>query len=353
MAIIKAIIATDPPAPTSTPFTFDMSENAAQRNAKILEEHDYDMTKVINEFQDSHIGYGSEFRAPSILEPLLIRSPFWPEVKKSLTSGAKYPLTRINNRQRIADLHDAIRRGNHKSAKENNSILSNIVSNEVSCGFQLPTTVDSLFHIPHTVIAPYGLVSQQSINEHGEIIEKFRNTHDQSFKYSSGKSVNDRVKQEELTDLFYGDALLRTLHYIHNLRFHHPSTPILIGKYDFKSAYRRLTTWGHTSAASTTIIDGIAYISLRLTFGGSPCPPLWCSISELITDLANDILECKEWDPSSTHSPHHTKVPSPKLLMATEAFGKARPSDVNIPLRTCGKVDCFIDDLIQVALEKK
>ena len=70
MAIIKAIIATDPPAPTFTPLTFDMSEKAAQRNAKILEAHDYDMTKVINAFQDSHIGYGSEFRAPSILEPL-------------------------------------------------------------------------------------------------------------------------------------------------------------------------------------------------------------------------------------------------------------------------------------------
>ena len=122
-------MATDPPTPTSTPFTFDMSENAAQRNAKVLEDCDYDMTKVINAFQDSHIDYGSEFCAPSILEPLLQRSPFWTEAKKSLTSGAKYPLTRINNRQRIADLHAAICRDNRKSAKENPFTLANIVSN--------------------------------------------------------------------------------------------------------------------------------------------------------------------------------------------------------------------------------
>ena len=37
-----------------------------------------------------------------------------------------------------------------------------------------------------------------------------------------------------------------------------------------------------------------AFVSLRLTFGGSPNPPTWCMFSELVTDLANEIAQCTE-----------------------------------------------------------
>lgn len=70
----------------------------------------------------------------------------------------------------------------------------------------------------------------------------------------------------------------------------HPNKCILIGKYDFKSAYSRLTMWGHSVVASCTYIDSIAYISLRLTFRGTPRPFLWCPVAELITNFSNDIL---------------------------------------------------------------
>ena len=88
MTKIKDIISTDPPAPISSPFNFNMSNNAAEHNANILKDHDYDMTKVILAYKNSHIDYLSEFQSPSILEPLLNRSPFWEEVKKSLSMGS-------------------------------------------------------------------------------------------------------------------------------------------------------------------------------------------------------------------------------------------------------------------------
>ena len=91
-----------------------------------------------------------------------------------------------------------------------------------------------------------------------------------------------------------------------------------------------MTMWGHTSATSCTCHDDIAYISLRLAFGGSPCPPLWCSISEIITDLANNILASADWDPSRTHSPHRAQIPKPNILDEKIPFTTALPADVAV-----------------------
>ena len=102
------------------------------------------------------------------------------------------------------------------------------------------------------------------------MIPKLREAHDQSFNFSYGSSVNSRLQTEKLTKIIYGDDLRLIMHYVHSLYFHYPGTPILIRKFDFSAAYKRMTMWGHTSAASCTCHEDLDYISLRLTFGGSP-----------------------------------------------------------------------------------
>ena len=47
----------------------------------------------------------------------------------------------------------------------------------------------------------------------------------------------------------------------------------------------------------------LAIISLRLTFGGKPCPSEWCTLLEMVTDLANALLSEPNWDPDSLYSP--------------------------------------------------
>ncbi len=49
--------------------------------------------------------------------------------------------------------------------------------------------------------------------------------------------------------------------------------------------------------------DNIAIISLRLTFGGTPCPYEWGVISESICDLANALLKDNDWDPLTLSAP--------------------------------------------------
>jgi len=183
-----------------------------------------------------------------------------------------------------------------------------------------------------------------------EIYEKYRAAHDQLLQFTSQKSVNNRVKREALLDLIYGDAFRRIIHYIHSFRLHFPSTIILIGKYDFTSAYIHFTLWGHSAAATSSIIDDIGLISLQLTFGGSLCPFLWCLIAETLTDLANNILNCSGWDVDNLHSPNHSKTHEPTTKDSSIPFGQVYPDDVHIPPLTSGKVDGYIDDLIHVVI---
>lgn len=62
---IKKILSDNPPVPTSTPFIFENTKNGAIHNSKILESFNFDITKAIAAFPNSHISYGSEFRNQS------------------------------------------------------------------------------------------------------------------------------------------------------------------------------------------------------------------------------------------------------------------------------------------------
>jgi hypothetical protein len=78
-------------------------------------------------------------------------------------------------------------------------------------------------------------------------------------------------------EMIYGWCLPRTLHYKVTLRARHPEMRILMRKYDYSDAYRRIA---HSAEAATQTIaanGNTAYLSLRLMFGGLPNPPTWCN----------------------------------------------------------------------------
>jgi hypothetical protein len=168
----------------------------------------------------------------------------------------------------------------------------------------VPIPTSFIERIQNSEVAAVGMAQQWQAHEDGSRSLNFRLTHDQSFEASIGQSVNSRVKKNELDELYYGHSLSRIIHYIISLHIHYPTTRILLSKTDLKAAYRRVTLHGDTAARCIINTGEIALLSLRLTFGGSPCPNEFCVISETIADLANDILHCPDWDPTRTHSPH-------------------------------------------------
>ena len=68
---------------------------------------------------------------------------------------------------------------------------------------------------------------------------------------------------------------------------------------------------GDVAEKSAIMCNEFAIPSLRLTFGGSPCPNEFCLYSELSADLANDLLHCPDWNPTELGSPHAASLPEP------------------------------------------
>ena len=99
-------------------------------------------------------------------------------------------------------------------------------------------------------------------------------------------------------------ALLRFLYKIAALRAIYPAARILLSKFDFKSAYRRVHLRAELALQSCITTKGLggidlALVSLRIIFGGSPCPLIFSEISETVTDLTNAIIRCSDYDPAS------------------------------------------------------
>jgi hypothetical protein len=154
-------------------------------------------------------------------------------------------------------------------------------------------------------------------------------------------------------EMFYGWCISRIIHFIVALRLRYPDRSIFISKYhDYSDAYRRMAHAGSAATQSITILLAIAYITMRLTFGGSPNPPSWCLFSEMGTGLANEITCCsKKYNPRRLRSPSQPDTPLPILSPCVALLAKALPMAVCIPETHVARVDSFIDDLINCFLD--
>ncbi len=346
---ITNIINTPVGVPESSGLQFQLTEAAAIHNMNLLRLHGNCLQTLIISSPGTIISPGSEFRPADVLDPLFLHHHNWPKAKAILLQGSIWPLLPLPNDVRIAKNREFITRGNHKSAITYEEEFTKIILSEVSQGWTIPLPLHYINELKHGELAPVGIDDKVWVEQaDGSKKTKFRLTHDQSFEATIGPSVNSRTEREKLHPLFYGGCLSRVIHYIISLRIHYPAVPILGGKSDFKAAYRRVSMHGDTAAKCAIIYKGFALPSLRLTFGGTPCPNEFCLFSEMCTDLANDILHCPSWNPKTLCSPHWNKISDPVIQSAEVEFKQAKSLDVSIPLDEWGKVDDFIDDGIVI-----
>jgi len=242
-----------------------------------------------------------------------------------LPKSSLLPVEPIEEEPLLQDLLEAIEFGNHKSATKDAPKLLSIFGKEVEKGWQLTLPISTLQHLPGAVVGPVGIVSQDSINAFGHRLPKDRPIHNQSFSFGSGQSLNNRVIEDEHTPCRHCFALLRFIHKIAALRAIYPAARILLLKSDFKSAYRRVHFRAELALQSCIKTKGLVgtdlgLVSLRTTFGGSPCPSIFGEISETVTDLANAIIRCSDYDPASFPS-HYSHL-----------LGLAKVEPNNVPL---------------------
>ena len=352
---VEKLLATETKTPVKSPIIFEVNRTAAKHNARLLEGYGFDLARFIGDNLDSTLGYGSEFRGVEELEPLLWRHPNFPALKKLIKDGMDYVFARdINEETKTLELETLIERGNHKSANDELARVEALLAKDVVHGFSIPLPAELVRKLPGAAVQPLGIVAQWTVRPNGTREIKHRLTQDLSFssnKSGPERSINSRVDMTAYAEMVYGWCLPRIFHIITSLRTHHPDLNILISKYDYSDAYRRVAHAARAAMQTIAIVGGIAYLSLRLTFGGCPNPPAWCLFSETVTDLANELAKCMTWDPTTTFSPAQATVPSPVRLPQDIAREKARPMAVLSPVTSEGVIDDFIDDLISVFLD--
>jgi hypothetical protein len=156
-----------------------------------------------------------------------------------LCDRSNWPLETLSNESRIDNLNKEIEFGNHKGTKINWNLLTELVAKDVKFRYALPFPLSKVSFIPGVVMAPMNIMHQDTIDETGRIVDKKRLTHNQSFKFGSGTSVNSRTKPNELVPCMYRACLKRLVNWACAERQKYPTVKIFASKVGFKSAYRR------------------------------------------------------------------------------------------------------------------
>jgi hypothetical protein len=353
MLAIEEVMLSATPIPLAPPVHFELSEEAIRKNTELLRGCNLDMNQLLSQSQDTTLGFGSEFRPIEQMEKVLGRHPNFEFFSNVLANGMDYHFkSELTEDERRAELAAIITRGNHQSVQEDSGEVAKLLAKDVLHGFSLPVSPDVVPNIVNAMVQPAGVVKQFSLREDGSRTLKRRLTQDLSFPLTSpDASVNNRIDMDAYTKMIYGWCLTRIIHFIIALRLAHPTLPIFIVKYDYSDAYRRIAHSASAAAQSIIVFAGVAYIALRLTFGGSPNPPTWCAFSEMVTDLSNEIPLCEDWDHVMLRSPAQPATPEPILLPDEVPMATAKPIAFHIPTTVTARTDSFIDDLIRVFLD--
>ena len=350
---LRDVFDTPAPTPEAPPDQFETSPVALEHNATLLAESGFNMKALLAKYSHTTLGYGSEFRPLPQLKKVLGTHPHFAELTVIIRDGMDYRFREeLSEPERQEEVQAMTKRGNHKSAEEEKTVVNGLLQKDVTHGFSMPLPVEVVPRVIDALVQPLGLAKQWTLDALGERVPKYRLTQDLSFSLTKETcSVNDRIDMNLYAEMVYGWCLGRIIHFIVALRLAHPHKKIFIAKYDYSDAYRRIAHAATAASQSISVFDQVAYLALRLTFGGSPNPPTWCLFSKMVTDLANEVLCCEEWDPGTLRSPAQPLTPKPKEASPDIPIALARPAAVEVPVSLTAKTDGFIDDLIQVFLD--
>ncbi len=275
MVAIKTVAQTPVPVPKAPPIQFSTNPEALEHNARLLKAHHYSMDVLISPHQATTLTYGSEFRPIAQLEGVLGKDPHFPQLRTILTEGMDFRFNRtLRETERITELEQILSRGNHKSAEDEPDAVARLLAKDVTHGFSMPLSLDIVKLIPGALAQPLGMAKQVTLNDAGERIPKYRLTQDLSFSLSQEDClVNDRIDMDQYNEMIYGWCLSRIIHFVVALRARFPTNHILMSKYDYSDAYRRIAHAASAASQSISVFNEIAYVALRLTFCGSPNPP--------------------------------------------------------------------------------
>lgn len=236
--IIKEIISQGCPTPAKPEFVFELTKEAALKNYIMILKRKYklDFQKALKAHSDTPLGYGSEFRHPSRLEPLFLKHPNWNHLKSILLNGSDLKLEDIDKESRKKDLAEALKFGNHKGATDKPDLLKELIAKDVTYGYAIALPLEKIEQLDEVCMAPMNIAPQHTIDKFVNIVDKDRLTHDQSFKWEagSGTSVNSRIVYKSLKPVVFGHCIRRIVNWTIAARRKYPNCRIYCSKIAFR-----------------------------------------------------------------------------------------------------------------------
>ena len=121
-----------------TEFRFEWTPQAAAHNLRVLRRYDLSLQRALDHQPFSILTPGSEFRPAPALAPLCSPATPYGAASQRISFGAEFPLAPISDIDRRSDVRTILARGNHKSARDHEQRLLNMLKDEVERGWQLP-----------------------------------------------------------------------------------------------------------------------------------------------------------------------------------------------------------------------
>jgi hypothetical protein len=237
-----------------------------------------------------------------------------------LMRGNVSPLVELDKDLRKQDVQKALTFYTHKGASAKPESLWKLICKDVNYGYSIAIPILCVTSIPGLCMAPMNIMAQNTIDELGIIVSKDRLAYDQSWKWSSGTSINSRVQKSSSKRLAcrYGFCIRWLVNWAVAVRRKYSNQHIMATKIDWKLAHQCRTLHFKTALQTAMQLpeDKLVIITLCLTFGGAPFPFKWGISSEIFCSLANKPLKCKNLGPK------HITFFSTKRDLSREIFGR-------------------------------
>jgi hypothetical protein len=282
MEAIENVYNTHTTTPTAPPVRFQTDARSLSFNDELLASHNYDLDSLVRSASGSTMDPSSEFRPVDQLDGIFSEHPNYKFVRNMVERGMDYIFTTdLDEGQQIHEMEANISRGGHKSASDHQAHLVRLLDRDVKYGFAMPIPKLSVHSLKGAMVQPAGVTSQFTILENGSRTKKQRLTYDLTYAATfPGASVNSRIDMKKYPEMIYGWCFSRVIHFVVALRAEHPESRIFISKYDFSDAYRRVAHTARAAAQTILVMGQVAYIMLRLAFGGSQSPSMVCILRD-------------------------------------------------------------------------
>lgn len=117
-------------------------------------------------------------------------------------------------------------------------------------------------------------------------------------------------------------------------------------KNDWKPAYWHTHYNPKATVQSIITIGSFILMTLHITFGAAANPSQWSNISEVATDLSNNLVHDEGWDANEFSLPHqHFIGDSIQLVLDEVPFAPTAELVMQLPNDDCPKADCYMDDI--------